>query len=146
MKPIAQEHSCGCGVACVAFLLKISYTRALKLFRNPAAANSKGYQIKEIIRILSKHKKQPYTLCYVGRNTQKIRMLIRQPEIILFLARSSKYPIGHYLASAPARGWMNPWINYPKIAPTPVRGGFEKRLPGRAIYAIVPQALLKQSS
>lgn len=52
---------------------------------------------------------------------------------IVFIAKSKKYPEGHYLLKT-SKGWMNPWVNFPEI--TPARAGFQKRLPGKVVWVM----------
>ena len=54
IKAIIQEDIMGCGVACVAFALNISYKKAKQKFKYPKNATYPGFFIKEIIYALSK--------------------------------------------------------------------------------------------
>lgn len=51
-KPITQKQGAGRGVACVAYILNISYDKALELFEKPSQAILKGFLCKEIIDAL----------------------------------------------------------------------------------------------
>jgi len=131
-KAIAQEDIMGCGIACVAFICGIRYRRAKHLlFENPCDARTKGYYCRDIIRALSKAGKT-----YQNRFLKNGVRRVRYPDrAIAFIARSKRYPSGHYLARLQNR-WMDPWINFPLI--NGVRGGFRKRLPGKVKYLIYP--------
>ncbi|MDO8591580.1 MAG: hypothetical protein Q7R60_01475 [bacterium] len=127
---VAQEDDFGCGVACVANLLNISYQQALELFANPENAGSKGFWCKDIVAALQK----------AGINTDhryikpKTGIQIYQTRTIVFVARGKKYPAGHYLLRI-ENGWIDPWINFPLISRI---AGIRKRLPGKPIYAVFP--------
>ncbi len=119
----------GCGVACVASLLGISYKKALKLFESPKNACFKGYYCKDLCKAL-KNSEQNYSF-----KKYKINMnhFLKKERTIVFIERNSKYPEGHYLTKT-QKGWMNPWINFPIIAPA--KAGFSKNLPGKITWII----------
>ena len=127
-KPITQEHPMGCGVACTASICGISYEKALNLF-NKNHASTRGYYLKEIILALKK-RKENYQGSKVNNNTKKYLKMLGS---IVFIRRSKKYPAGHYLLKT-KKGWMNPWINHPKISPA--KSGFNKKLPGKAQWVL----------
>lgn len=131
MKPITQNHIYGCGIACVAYLLKINYGEALKLFSNKKDAETKGYLCKHIIKAFKKSDKN-YTYSKVMKNNKE---LLNKKNIIVFIKRSKKYSVGHYLAKR-ATKWMDSWINLPNINPT--KSGFRTKLPGTAQWVIYP--------
>ena len=131
---ITQEHGTGCAVACTAFILNLSYRAALKHFSKPAHAWGRGFYGREVVAAL-KNSGREYSHCYVKSNR---RGLLTVPGAIVFIARSSRYPSGHYLVRTRRGDWMNPWINFPVIAPA--KSAFEKRLPGRPTYVIYPIA------
>ena len=127
-KLISQKHLMGCGVACVASLLGITYDNSLKLF-NEKYVSTKGYYLKDIILALKKKE-----IIYTGSKiTNKTRKYINKIGSIVFVKRSKKYPFGHYLLKT-NKGWMNPWINYPNINPS--KSGFNKKLPGEAQWIL----------
>ncbi len=122
----------GCAVACVASLLGTSYKRALVLFNNKPYAPTKGYYCKDISKALKKRR-----LVYVWKKVLLgVNPLLNKEGVIVFIARSKKYPAGHYLLKTD-RGWMNPWINFPEIAPA--KAGFQKRLPGKPQWIMYPK-------
>ncbi len=123
-KAVAQEHGMGCGVACTASLLGKSYSTTLKLF-NEKQASTRGYYLRDIVRALDK-KEFNYTWSKVTNKTKKY---LKIPGSIVFVKRSKIFLAGHYLLKV-KEGWMNPWINYPKISPA--KAGFQKNLPGKA--------------
>src|SRR3989344_8579991 len=127
MKSITQKDNYGCGIACVAFVWKVSYDYAKKnYFGKPHQANILGYLCKDIVKALSKDKKN-YSYKYV-----KKRIKFKENTIV-FIKRSKEYPAGHYLVYT-KKGWMDPWINFDKLKPDikKAKSGFRKRLPGRA--------------
>lgn len=125
---VAQEDPMGCAVACVASLLGLSYKKTLRLF-DKNKASTKGYYLKDIVLVLKKKRVK-----YRGAKiTDKTKKYINKAGSIVFIKRSKKYPAGHYLLKT-KNGWMNPWLNYPKI--NPARAGFMKKLPGKAQWIL----------
>ncbi len=127
-KPITQEHTAGCAIACVASILNINYKKALNFF-NKDNVSIRGYYCSEIVKALNKNGLN-YKSSKVNSKTK--RFLSKQGTIV-FVKRSKKYPIGHYLLKT-NNGWMNPWINFPEI--NPAKSGFNKKLPGKAQWII----------
>ena len=131
---VTQEHTMGCSVACTAFVLGISYKCALKLFLRPHYAKDRGFYCKDIISALNKAGRD-MEHCYLTKNKSN---LVKIPGTIVYIKQSNNYPFGHYLVKAKSGKWMNPWINYPNIAPA--KSGYQNKLPGKAIYAIFPKS------
>ena len=73
-----------------------------------------------------------------------MRKKIYSPGVIVFIARSKQYPNGHFLSRV-EKGWMDPWINFSKVnlmSMSEAKAGIRKRLPGRPIYAILPEEVI----
>ena len=131
MKAVKQEHFFGCAVACVATILKISYKNTLKSFDDGnERAKFRGFYCREIITALKTYGLN-YALKYVGRRKHHKYPL----GTIIHIKKSKKYPVGHYLVCT-ENGWMDSWINFPKLD---ARASFRKRLPGKPVYAVIPQ-------
>jgi len=131
MRPIRQEDISGCAIACVAFILKMKYVTSLKLFKNGHKNAARfGFSRKEIVRVLNKTGLN-YRYKYIS---DKARGLLSKDKTIVFIKRSKKYPLGHYLCRAGKR-WMDPWINSPEVK---IKAGYRRRLPGKPIYLIFP--------
>lgn len=60
-------------------------------------------------------------------------LVLNRPGTIVFTRFSKAYPRGHYLVRTET-GWMNPWVNFPVIAPA--RAALVPELPAEPIYAI----------
>jgi len=118
----------GCAVARVASLLGLGYERALMFF-DKNKASTKGYYLKDVILALKKRKVKYKS----SKITDKTREYINRPGSIVFIKRSKKYPAGHYLLKT-NNGWVNPWINYPEIAPA--KSGFNRNLPREAQWVL----------
>ena len=132
MRPVTQQHYLGCGAACLAFILKIDYQDVIKaLGADEHKLGNKGLLCKELVGFLNSQGFD-YRWKYVNR---KIRKVIYNHGVIVFIKRSKRYPPGHFLVRYKDR-WMDPWINWSKIDR---QSGFRKRLPGRPIYAILPK-------
>jgi hypothetical protein len=131
-KPVLQEHTFGCGVACVAFALGYSYKRALALFQKPGDAWTRGYLCRDLTQALSLAGVEYRHFYYRAKH----RRFLTKPGVIVYTQGSTRYPAGHYLVRTTNGLWMNPWSNYPRIAP--VKGALQKRLPGTIGYILVP--------
>lgn len=132
--PVTQEHGYGCAVACVAYILCISYNDALKLFDKPQQAWREGFYCVDIINALAKGAKI-YEFC----RTDDQKNPYFPVNCIVYVESSEKYPVGHYLTKTINNQWMNSWINCPVICPT--LSGFEEQLPGIVSYVIYPSIL-----
>ena len=133
---ITQEFEYGCGIACFAFALRISYQQAAQLL-GPVQATS----IRFWVRDLASHLNQaglPYKSHHIK---QKNKQRMYREGTIVLIRRSSRYPAGHYLIRHNGL-WMDPWINLPEnTGITNAQSGFRKRLPGAPMYAIVPEKM-----
>ena len=129
---MAQEHASGCGVATTSYILGISYKKTIKLFKDGEfRAQSRGFYCREIVRALG-----TVGLNYNFRHiNKKNKNLIYRNKIICYIRKNKKYPQGHYIARI-NNEWIDPWINYPSLIN--VSSGIRKRLPGQAVYAILP--------
>ncbi|MEK6978717.1 MAG: hypothetical protein AABW86_00710 [Candidatus Micrarchaeota archaeon] len=129
-KKVAQEDAMGCGLACVASVCGLSYARTKgTLFRNIGDIR-RGFYCRELVRALARAGKA-YRFHHVKKSARK-KFAIGS---IVFICRSKNYPAGHYLLKT-AKGWMDPWVNFPKM--TKVRSAFRKKLPGEAQWVIFP--------
>ena len=132
MSPIKQQHSYGCGIACVAYITKVRYQDVINSIDDGAnKAENKGFFCKELTGFL-KNNGLHYRWKYINIKT---RNKIYHQGTIVFIKRSKRYPSGHYLARN-GNTWMDPWINFPDAI---IKAGFRKRLPGKVIYAILPK-------
>ncbi len=130
--PITQEDSYGCGIACVAFICGVSYKAAKHNYFEGKKAGTRGYLCKDLVYALSITKKK-YKYSYIKRRTSF------KENTIVFIKRSKRYPIGHYLVRV-KNSWMDPWLNFDATKPEikKAKSGFRKKLPDRAIYKISP--------
>ena len=130
-EPITQKNPFGCGIACTAFVLGLSYSKTLNLFENGKyKANKSGFYCKEIVNVLGC---EEFSYKYVK---DRIKNKIYKDYSIVFIKRSKKYPAGHYLCRYKNK-WMDPWINFLKDQNIKnAKSGFRKRLPGKPIYVI----------
>lgn len=137
MRSIQQKNNFGCGVACFAFLTKLSYDKALQYFES-AQVNIRGYYCRDLVKAFLE-----LDIIYNYRYlTPKLKYKIYRPGTIVFIKRSKKYPAGHYLAKAP-KGWMDPWINFDREKNVKkAKSGFIKRLPEKPIYVLFKSAIL----
>lgn len=132
-KSITQKDPFGCSIACLAFLLNISYLEASTLFEDLAVgAKNKGSTCKEVVEALAKKgisAKYKYLKPHWHRR-------IYRGRVIVFLKQSKKFPYGHYLIRI-NNIWMDPWINLNKTKDIKkAKSGFRKRLPSKPIFGI----------
>lgn len=128
MKTVAQEHSMGCGIACVAYITRKKYKDVLNLFEEEYVETG-GYYCRDLINALN-----ILGIKYSYKKVvEKTKNLTRKEKSIIFIRRSKKYPEGHYIVKT-KNGWMNPWINFPES--NPIKSGFNKRLPGQAQWVL----------
>lgn len=133
MNPIAQKDEFGCGVAAFAYVAGLTYEQAIKSFKKQNAQTT-GFFCRDIVNAFKKIGRD-FSYKYIK---PKLRKNIYESGAIVFISRSKKYPVGHYLARAHG-AWMDPWINFPHDQNIKnAHCGLRKRLPGRAIYAIFP--------
>lgn len=132
LEAIVQNHPMGCGVACVAFCLGLSYDEALSLFKHPSAAWTTGFYCKEIAAVLSAAGLHYKWWKVKGR--QQGRQL--PDQTIVFCAPTKFYPAGHFLVKFANASYMNPWSNCPIIVPA--KASFQDKLPSRIMYVIAP--------
>lgn len=127
---VTQEHPMGCGVACVASVLGLTYQEAHKLFSKKHGAWSEGYYLPEIVEALSAGG-QRYTFKEITSQNDPV---LDDVGVIVFCQPCEAYPEGHYLVNLSAkRKWMNPWANYPCI--TPAEAGIVSTLPSPVSWA-----------
>ncbi len=133
---IAQEHPYGCGVACVAELLDVSYHDALGLFPDGVRkAQYEGFYLGEITAVMRSCgwgsywvAMQPHFLAHIQRR-----------DNIAYLGKSKIYPSGHYLIRETDEYnvrpvWKNSYANYPIWPPT---AGLQVTLPYHPEFLIV---------
>ena len=132
MKPVKQEDGLGCAVACVAFVLNIPYQEALKLFEDGErrVREDTNFYCPELVKILN-GKGLNYT--WKKLNKENIDVIAKNLSIV-FIKRSSKYKVGHFLSRNKDK-WMDPWINFPKQE---TEAGFRDELPGEPTYSVYP--------
>lgn len=129
MKLVVQKHPMGCGIACVASLAGVSYDKAISLVDKKYAI-SRGYYCNELVKLL---KKLGLEYKY-EKASKKNQEHIQESGSIVFIKRDKSYPYGHFLLKT-KKGWMNPWINFPIMAPA--KAGYNKNLPGKAEWIII---------
>ena len=131
MKLVAQKHTMGCGIACVASAAGVSYDEALSK-TNVGLAGTRGYYLREIKEALKR-----LGLHYEHRKYgDKYKHLLENEGTIVFIKRSKDEPAGHYLLRT-KNGWMDSWINYPSISPA--EAGFQGELTGEPQWVLFPK-------
>lgn len=128
---ITQEFDYGCGIACLAFALDMTYQQAANYVGN-SQANSNRFWVRDLTIALNKSGKG-YVSKYVKPH---IATKIYHEGTIVLIRRSKRYPAGHYLIRHNGY-WMDPWINLPinrNIAQA--RSGYRAQLPGKPMYAL----------
>jgi len=130
---ITQEFEYGCGIACFAFALGISYKQAVSMLGSKQT-NSNRFWIKDLVAALNTAG-HPYKSVYIKPRCHKG---IYTEGTIVLLRRSKLYPSGHYLIRHNGQ-WMDPWINMNVSKDISLAlSGFRTRLPGSPMYAVLP--------
>jgi len=138
IEAVTQGHGMGCGVACVAAVLGVGYEEARALFERPEQAHAGGYLCRDLVWALGRAGRT-YRHKYLRSRRDPV---LRRPGTIVFTRFSKAYPRGHYLVRAEG-GWMNPWANYPWIAPA--RSELVARLPAAPVYAIFAEDFSREA-
>lgn len=130
---ITQEFDYGCGIACYAFALGISYKKAAKQL-GEQQAQSNRFWVKDLREALNKS-----GLSYISRHCKPRQDNLEYSEGTIVLIRRSKiYPTGHYLIRHNNQ-WMDPWVNSPSNNDIRMaKSGYRKELPGIPMYIILP--------
>lgn len=135
---ITQEFDYGCGIACFAFALEMTYQEAAK-YLGMTQANSNRFWVKDF-KTAVKSLGKDYVSKYM--KPSMVRKIYKEGTIVL-IRRSKQYPTGHYLIRHQGH-WMDPWINLPLSSDIKyAKSGFRKRLPGKPMYALLPQVKLQ---
>lgn len=131
-KPVKQEHALGCAVACVAFILDLSYLKALLMFNNGETRVKRvaNFYCPEITNILNNHNKKYSWTKITPANID----LVYKNFSIVFIKRSKVYHYGHFLVRYKKK-WMDPWINLPDKN---IKAGLRSNLPNIPTYIIFP--------
>lgn len=133
--PITQQHHFGCGAACVAFVAEVSYRKAVELLGIEKAVKQ-GFTCQELVVTLQQLG-WSFTYKYINA---KVQPQIYQDGTIVFIKRSKKYPVGHYLVRYQSQ-WMDPWINfYANQDISDAQSGWRDRLPGKPIYVLIKKS------
>lgn len=128
---ITQEFEYGCGIACFAFLLGVSYKQAAKML-GEVQSKSDRFWVKDLCSALNAQGLN-YKRNYVK---QHIKPILLKDGTIVLIGRSKTHPTGHYLVRH-NNLWMDPWINLPRSKDIlKAKSGFRKRLPGIPKYVI----------
>lgn len=131
-KSITQEFDYGCGIACYAFALGLSYSDASEKLGEQQAISDR-FWVKDLRMALNNA-----GLLYTSRHIKNGTKQVYAEGTIVLIRRSKRYPTGHYLIRHDGY-WMDPWINLPFSNDiTKAQSGFRKRLPGSAMYALEP--------
>ena len=85
---MTQKHGMGCGVACVAFVLGITYDKTLRLFKDPSQAWQTGFMCRDLVFAL-KQRNRIYSFKHLKIKNDPVLTL---PGTIIFLPHSNKFP------------------------------------------------------
>ena len=130
MNLVKQEESMGCGIACVASRIGISYQETRKLFAHPERSSTKGYYCKDLVEVLASRGLK-YKFKKVKESNDEI---INRVGSIVFAKRGKKYPEGHWLLKT-ENGWMNSWHNWPGKIEDAI-SGYNQEFPGTLEWVV----------
>jgi len=129
---ITQELDYGCGVACFAFICNMTFQQAV-VFLGKEYSVKHGWRPSDLVAALNR-----YGLSYKNNYVRKKQKIIYPNGSMVLIERSPSYPVGHYLVIHDNQ-WMDPWINLPKDKVLKnAKSGFRSKLPGKAMYALIP--------
>ncbi|WP_300727514.1 hypothetical protein [Pseudomonas sp.] len=129
---VSQEDEWGCGAACVASLLGITYQEAKKLVENikGRSVNAKPYglELHDIALAL-----QAEGVKVIADWDSKVPL---SDGTIVCIGGKSRYKDEHYLLKTPS-GWMDPWYN---LDPEKKVARYRKRYPrdSEFLVALIP--------
>jgi hypothetical protein len=110
---VGQMGDMGCGVACVASVLRISYSQALKRFQKVGVKGDDmmaGFSRRSLKTVLKKAGRE-YAFHNFGPVTESERHRrangLPERSIVYVFDKNTRYCYGHYLVRMP-RGWMDP--------------------------------------
>lgn len=135
---VSQEDKWGCGAACVASLLDISYAKAKKLVEREKGcsvnAKPRGLELHHIALALKKHVK-----VVADWSPDEIH-----DGSIVCISGSAPYDGDHYILKTP-HGWMDPWYN---LDENTMEAKYRKRLPKGtsflvALVAVSPEHFIQ---
>ncbi len=132
-KTVTQEFEYGCAIACIAFLLNLSYREAEALVGEEQAGSNR-FWVKDVNELLNSQ-----GLRYARKHIKTAsRDHLMKEGTIALIRRSKLHPSGHYLIRHNDY-WMDPWINLSKDKNiNNAVSGYRKRLPGSVMYIIYP--------
>jgi signal peptidase I len=131
-KSVTQGSRNGCGIACFAFVCKVSYKDTEKFLGNKQAKSDR-VTVKDFVKELNR-----YGLPYKAKHIKPYQGTTFNEGTIVLIRRSKKYPVGHYLVKHEGQ-WMDPWINLMQDKNLDnATSGYRKRLPDKPMYAIYP--------
>ncbi len=110
MRLTKQEDPMGCGIACVAFVLGISYMEATKLFTLPEKRKTLGYRSSELREALKRGGYDSFS-----RYTGRIENLEINKGDIVYVKKCKLFPFGHYLVKTDG-GYMDPFVNMTEVS------------------------------
>ncbi len=129
-KPVAQEDDMGCAIASVAFVLGVSYKKALFFFKDGKirAMGIPNFYCPELVEILNNNGLD-YSWVKINNKNKK---LVEKELSIVFCEQSSELPVGHFLVRHQNK-WMDPWFNLPNQKR---KADFKEKLPGKPTYVV----------
>ncbi len=126
---MVQEEGMGCGIACVASALGITYQEARKLSDRPEGSYINGYNCKDLVKMLNKKGKSYSCKKFKSEDTE----LLKKQGTIVFVKEGEDDIWGHYLVKT-SKGWMDSWVNWPSI--TPAKASYHSELIGEPQWVI----------
>ncbi len=129
---VTQELDYGCGVACFAFVTNMTFKQAV-VFLGKEYSVINGWRPSDLVEALNR-----FGFSYKTNYVRKKEGLMYPSGTLVLIERSAQYPVGHYLVFEDGQ-WMDPWINLPDDATLKhAESGFRSKLPGKAMYALMP--------
>ncbi len=129
---VTQKLDYGCGIACLAYVCGMTFEQAVK-FLGKEYSVKHGWRPSDLANALNR-----YGFSYKNTYVRKKHDLGFPNYTIVLIERSGLYPVGHYLVLYENQ-WMDPWINmHENNMIQGAKSGYRTKLPGQAMYAIIP--------
>jgi hypothetical protein len=140
-KLVHQKDGYGCGLACLANLLKSDYDSVKKDWEKDFYKLEKATYVADVVKFLNSRGLN-YKSKFFNQNKkyeykkEEAKEFSKIENAIILIFKNEIYPAGHYLLRV-KNGWVDPWFNYPSI--DNVHAGIRKELPGNVWYVIYPE-------
>jgi hypothetical protein len=132
MQPVTQEYDYGCAIACIAFVLGLSYKETASML-SLLQQSSDRYYVQNLRHDLEVITGQSWSHKFIKEGADYSNI----PDMsIVLIRRNPVHKYGHYLVKT-KWGYMDPWINLNKSNDIKLaKSGYRATLPSTPMYKI----------